>query len=269
MSNHFHLPVKIRNEEDIGVYLPLKDYAIDNKTLSGRKDSDRFYEETHKFQTTGNLPEFEKPGRVLEDKKSGNKTLSGRKDSDRFYEETHKFQTTGNLPEFAKPGRVYEDKKSGDKTLSGRKDSDRFYEETHKFQTTGNLPEFEKPGRVYEPKKPIPSHHFSHLFNAYTKAINQQNSRKGPLFCKPFKRIQVNDIDYFRKLILYIHNNPVKHGFVTSCSDYPWSSYGSVISLKSTKIERGKILGWFNDKANFINAHERKYIDLEEIFMLE
>jgi len=157
-----------------------------------------------------------------------------------------------------------------DETLPGSKNAGRFgSKNADRFKTTGNLPAFAKPGSVLSSRKPDPTHHFSHMFNAFAKAINEQHSRTGSLFQKSFKRIMVDNTDYFKNLILYIHNNPVKHGFVASCSDYPWSSYGSVISIKSTKIERTKILGWFNDKAGFINAHNRKDIEIDEIFMME
>ena len=54
---------------------------------------------------------------------------------------------------------------------------------------------------------------FSHFFNAYTQAINKRHKRTGSLFEKPFKRKLITSQDYLSKMIYYIHNNPVKHGF--------------------------------------------------------
>ncbi len=49
--------------------------------------------------------------------------------------------------------------------------------------------------------------------------------RKGVLFEKGFRRKIVDDPEYLKNLMDYIHNNPVKHGFADHPGDYPWSSY--------------------------------------------
>ncbi len=54
---------------------------------------------------------------------------------------------------------------------------------------------------------------FSHLFNAYTKAINKRYGRSGSLFQEHIKRKRVDNEKYLIQLIAYIHLNPVKHGF--------------------------------------------------------
>ena len=38
---------------------------------------------------------------------------------------------------------------------------------------------------------------FSNLFNAYAKGINKAYQRSGPVFERPFKRVQVTDSQYF------------------------------------------------------------------------
>ena len=58
-------------------------------------------------------------------------------------------------------------------------------------------------------KKYNHSHQFSHLFNAYAQAYNKRNGRTGSLFIHPFKRKLIEDIEYFRNTVTYIHNNPV------------------------------------------------------------
>ena len=57
------------------------------------------------------------------------------------------------------------------------------------------------------------SKQFSNLFNAYTKSFNKEQDRKGSLFMQNFKRKEVNDEKYLRKLIHYIHYKPVEHAF--------------------------------------------------------
>jgi len=107
------------------------------------------------------------------------------------------------------------------------------------------------------------SQKFSNLFNAYSKAFNKRENRHGTLFERPFRRKCVTSDDYFKKLIIYIHMNPVHHDFVEQCFDYPWSSYLSIISDKSTLLKRNEVLEYFADKANFILVHQQKNDNLE------
>lgn len=119
-------------------------------------------------------------------------------------------------------------------------------------------------------KKYDPTRQFSHLFNAYAKSYNKKFRRTGGLFEAPFKRLTVDNHQYFRQMIFYIHNNPVHHGFCESMLDYPWSSYLSLISIKPTKLQREKVLGWFNSKAEFVTYHQT-YHDFNDIvtFIIE
>jgi REP element-mobilizing transposase RayT len=101
-----------------------------------------------------------------------------------------------------------------------------------------------------------PHQYFSNLFNAYTKAFNKMYGRHGNLFERPFKRKQIEDKDYFKNLVIYIHNNPVHHGFTEYAMDYPWSSYLTCISIKPTHLQRDAVIGWFDNAANFKTAHD-------------
>jgi len=113
-------------------------------------------------------------------------------------------------------------------------------------------------------KKPNPSRQFSHLFNAYARYFNTRTGRHGGLFETPFKRIKVNNEKYFRNLVYYIHQNPVKHGFVDHILDWGWSSYLTMISVKPTKLCRETVLGYFDNAANFKVYHHKQH-DLREI----
>jgi len=106
-----------------------------------------------------------------------------------------------------------------------------------------------------KPKVIEPSRQFSHLFNAYTQAINKRHNRTGSLFEKNFERKLVTTEKYFQQLIFYIHNNPVHHGFVKQMSLYPWSSYESVVSEKPTMLKRNEVFGLYGSKEDFINYH--------------
>lgn len=106
-------------------------------------------------------------------------------------------------------------------------------------------------------KIPKPNMHFSHLFNAYTKHLHKKNNSFGILFDRPFKRKQIDDELYLKQVLTYIHNNPVHHGFCNSPIEYPWSSYSSILSVKSTKLKRDHVIGWFDSQANFLSSHNQ------------
>jgi putative transposase len=105
------------------------------------------------------------------------------------------------------------------------------------------------------PKSYIPINQFKHLFNAYAQAYNRKYKRTGALFETPFERILVDTDEYFKELVMYIHNNPVKHGFCSLPNEYPWSSYETCISDKATLLKREMVLEWFGDKELFKAMH--------------
>lgn len=65
------------------------------------------------------------------------------------------------------------------------------------------------------------SKQFSNFFSSYTQAFNKVYKRRGSLFIKNFKRKEVLDDDYLRSLVIHIHLNPVKHGFVKEITAGP------------------------------------------------
>ncbi|MDP4270936.1 MAG: hypothetical protein Q8909_12525, partial [Bacteroidota bacterium] len=74
-------------------------------------------------------------------------------------------------------------------------------------------------------KSPEAYLHFSHLFNAYAKNHNIVSNRHGNIFERPFKRREIDNEVYLKNVVIYIHNNPVHHGFCDHPMEYPWSSY--------------------------------------------
>ena len=107
-------------------------------------------------------------------------------------------------------------------------------------------------------KLPRPHLHFSHLFNAYSKYYNKRYTRHGGLFERRFKRKHIDHERYFKRMVLYIHNNPVHHGFCDHPLGYRWSSYLTCVSVKTTKLHRESVLGWFNGQAEFKLLHNEK-----------
>ena len=106
------------------------------------------------------------------------------------------------------------------------------------------------------------SHQFGTLLNAYTKSYNSYYDRRGSLFRNTTKRKTVKDDTYYNRLIYYIHQNPVRHGFVASPQDWPFSSYHIHLSQKQTKIEREEVLDWLGGRTAFEEFH-RKDLEIE------
>ena len=143
------------------------------------------------------------------------------------------------------------------KTLSGSL--------TSKREERSNTPSaVANPDGGYTAKRYKPANQFSHLFNAYAQAFNKRFGRTGSLFQHPFKRKPINNEHYLKQVVLYIHNNPVHHGFCSHPLEYPWSSYLTCTSVKRTRLKRETVIGWFNDPSNFEQMHDEK-VEIEKI----
>lgn len=119
------------------------------------------------------------------------------------------------------------------------------------------LPDFEKLTTEQEIINRV-NKHFSNLFNAYCKAYNKKYNRTGSLFENRFRRKHINCNQYLKQAILYIHNNPVHHGFCDSPYKYPWSSYQTHISNKPTSMLRNEVIELFNDVGNLKYCQQQK-----------
>ena len=100
-----------------------------------------------------------------------------------------------------------------------------------------------------------PSQYFSNFFNAYARGVNIATQRTGALFERPFNRIPVDRESYLMRLIVYIHQNPRKHQFVTDFRDWHYSSYHDLISNNPTRLQREKVLQLFGSREDFIRIH--------------
>jgi putative transposase len=81
---------------------------------------------------------------------------------------------------------------------------------------------------------------------SYTKAINKQQGRVGPLFQGPFKARLIDSNEYLLHLSRYIHLNPVRAGLVTRPEAWQFSSYQDFVGLRhGTFPKPGVILAQF------------------------
>ena len=65
---------------------------------------------------------------------------------------------------------------------------------------------------------------FTRFFQCYAQSFNKIHNRKGNLFYKPFKRIEVSTDSQFTQAMIYIHANALKHGLVKDFTKHKWSS---------------------------------------------
>ncbi|WP_294957696.1 transposase [uncultured Flavobacterium sp.] len=106
---------------------------------------------------------------------------------------------------------------------------------------------------------------FSNLFNSYSKSINKAYSRTGSLFQEHLQRNRIENEEYLKQLILYVHLNPVKHKFSKDFQSYRHSSYRSYLSDRESSIDRRFVVGLFGDLENFIFCHDERGLIYEGI----
>jgi len=95
----------------------------------------------------------------------------------------------------------------------------------------------------------------SNLLNSYAKSYNKRYERRGALWIDYTKRYKVMSDDYLTSVINYIHQNPVKHGFLKNIKDWKYSSYLSHLSSKPSLLNREEVLNWFGGKEAFVDFH--------------
>ena len=96
---------------------------------------------------------------------------------------------------------------------------------------------------------------FSNFFNCYSKSFNKKFNRKGALFIDYLKRCLVENEEYLKNLILYIHQNPVHHKYVNRLEEWKYSSYLALTSIKQTSLKRDEVINIFKNLDSFIYEH--------------
>jgi putative transposase len=100
------------------------------------------------------------------------------------------------------------------------------------------------------PKMTLFSKGLQLLLSSYAKALNKRYTRSGSLFRQNTKWKKTSDemysLDYSLSCFIYIHNNPVTAGLVSSPEDWAYSSYREYAGLIKYEpicnLELGKTL---------------------------
>lgn len=71
----------------------------------------------------------------------------------------------------------------------------------------------------------LPAKFISSIHTSYAMVFNKKYLTVGHLFQDRFKQRIIEDDDYMKNLIAYVHLNPVKAGLCKFPKEYRWSSY--------------------------------------------
>lgn len=126
------------------------------------------------------------------------------------------------------------------------------------------VPNFRKVDDPEALKSKFLSKQFSNFFSSYSQAFNKIYQRRGSLFLKNFKRKEIENDFYLKTIILYIHLNPIKHGFTRQIDDWPWHSYHE---FEKTEAELIDLL--FVDTNGYHVSHREKLAYFTEYDQLE
>lgn len=108
------------------------------------------------------------------------------------------------------------------------------------------------------------SKQFSNLFSSYTQSFNKVYQRRGSLFLKNFKRKEIIGDQHLQTVALYIHLNPIKHGFCTALNDWEWTSYHHF-----WKEQKNWATLIFTNEENYNKLHQEKQLLFENYQKIE
>lgn len=106
---------------------------------------------------------------------------------------------------------------------------------------------------------PIPLRMLGFMFDAYSKYFNIKYSMTGAVFERGIERKPIESENYLTEVIIYIHNNPVRHGITKTPEAYKWSSYNEILNGKSYFCSIQRVTNIFDDSENFVRSHKDKY----------
>jgi putative transposase len=105
------------------------------------------------------------------------------------------------------------------------------------------------------------SQQFSNFFNSYAKSFNKKYKRRGGLFEDYFKRPIIDSENYFLNTIRYIHQNPIRHGFVDTLETWNYTSYLTFLNASKKGRYKSEILNLFGSEKEFIDFHQNFNLD--------
>lgn len=100
-----------------------------------------------------------------------------------------------------------------------------------------------------------------HLAFRYTRYINRHYNRVGHLFQGRFKSVLIDDENYLKELIRYIHLNPVRAKLAVEPKEYPWSSHRAYMELDEFSwLTKDRVLKKFHPEREAGVSNYEKYV---------
>lgn len=91
---------------------------------------------------------------------------------------------------------------------------------------------------------------------SFANYTNNKYKRKGGLFQKPFRRIQVADDIHLQQAIIYVHANAQKHHIVSDFKNHPYTSYTAILNNEAALIDNKNVLNFFGGTDKFVAIHK-------------
>jgi putative transposase len=105
---------------------------------------------------------------------------------------------------------------------------------------------------------------------SYSKAINNEQDRVGPLFQGRYQANLIEDEVYLLDCVKYIHLNPVKSGLVRTPGQWKYSSYASYLNPgKQDFVDTTEVMRYFNNVNDFQEFSEFGMEDYESKYFTE
>ncbi len=94
----------------------------------------------------------------------------------------------------------------------------------------------------------------------YVRYFNDSRGRSGTLWEGRYRSTLIQTESYLLACMAYIDLNPVRAGLVTEARNYPWSSHGHYVGLRSDRLVTPHALFWALGNTPF--AREAAYAEL-------
>lgn len=91
---------------------------------------------------------------------------------------------------------------------------------------------------------------------SYAKSYNKLFNRMGSLFLRACKIKPIGGEVYTRTVIMYIHRNPIHHGFEHHYNGWMYSSYNDICTSNTEYVNISKTLAYFGDLSQFKLKHQ-------------
>jgi putative transposase len=93
---------------------------------------------------------------------------------------------------------------------------------------------------------------------SYANYVNNKYNRKGGLFQKPFKRIQISSDSHLQQAVVYVHANAQKHGIVNDFKAYGYFSYSLMMDDGYNYTDSKSVIEFFGGIDKYMQVHNEQ-----------